>query len=156
MEVDYKIYKPGEIEVNRLVEFLTEADNYARPSLSTLVNIEEYAIKLAKNATLFAALDSLQIVGLSAVYVNKAPDFSFCTYLCALKPYQDDMVGIEVLMNSIKYCKEYGSEAFRGEIRKANKPLWNLYKRLGFSIVEEKIYPNTNIQSAIIELKYLK
>ena len=154
MEVDYKIYKPGEIEVKKLVNFLKEADNYIIPSLSTLVNIEEYAIKLKNYATLFAALDNSQIVGLSAVYVNKAPDFSFCTYLCSLKPYQDDMVGIEVLMNSINYCKDYGSEAFRGEIRKANKPLWNLYKRLGFAIVEEKIYPNTDIQSAIIELKY--
>jgi len=154
MEVYYKIFKPGEMEVNRLVDFLTEADNYAIPSLSTLVNIGDYAVKLAENATLFTALVDSRIVGLSAVYVNKAPLFSFCTYLCALKPYQDDMVGIEVLMNSINYCKEYGSEAFRGEIRKTNKPLWNLYKRLGFSIVEEKVYPNTDVQSAIIELKY--
>ena len=154
MEVYYKIFKPGEMEVNRLVDFLTEADNYAIPSLSTLVNIGDYAVKLAENATLFTALVDSRIVGLSAVYVNKAPLFSFCTYLCALKPYQHDMVGIEVLMNSINYCKEYGSEAFRGEIRKTNKPLWNLYKRLGFSIVEEKVYPNTDVQSAIIELKY--
>lgn len=154
MEVEYITYKPREIDVNLLEVFLREADKYAIPYLSTLVNIREYAEKLAERATLFVAQDNSRIVGLSAVYVNKAPDFSYGTYLCALKPYQDDMVGIEVLMKSIEYCRQYGSVSFRGEIRKANKPLWNFYKRLGFKIVEEKVYPNSDVQSLIIELEY--
>ena len=155
MEVIYKLFQPGEIDVNKLELFLTEADNYAIPPLSVLVNIREYALKLAEKATIFSALDNDRIVGISAVYVNKAPLFSYATYLCALKPYQDDMVGIELVMKSINYCKAYGSASYRGEIRKSNKPLWNFYKRIGFTIVEEKVYPNSDTQSLIIELKYL-
>lgn len=154
MGVNYKLFLPGEIDVKKLEIFLTEADNYAIPPLSVLVNIKDYAVKLAEKATIFAAIDKSRIVGVSAVYVNKAPMFSYATYLCALKPYQNDMVGIELVMKSIDYCKAYGSASYRGEIRKANKPLWNFYKRIGFKIVEEKVYPNSDTQSLIIELNY--
>ena len=81
MGVNYKLFLPGEIDVKKLEIFLTEADNYAIPPLSVLVNIKDYAVKLAEKATIFAAIDKSRIVGVSAVYVNKAPMFSYATYV---------------------------------------------------------------------------
>lgn len=154
MDVKFLLYKPGEIDVESLESFLKETDDYVIPSLSTLVNISDYAKKLAEKATMFVALDGFKIVGISATYVNKAPSFSYGTYLCVLKPYQDDMIGIDLILKSIDYCKEYGSASYRGEIRKANKVLWHFYKRLGFVAIEESVYPNSDVSSLIIELKY--
>lgn len=85
MNIVYKICKPGEINVKDLEQFLIETDNHTIPPLSTLVNIKEYACKLAERATLFVAFDNFRMIGLSAVYVNKAPLFSFGTYLCVKK-----------------------------------------------------------------------
>lgn len=150
--IEYKLYKPGELEPERLFDFLNEVDDYLTPTLSSRVNLTDYSKKLANQATNYVAIDNGEIIGLSSCYFNEAPEMSFGTYLCVKEEYQKEGgIGIKLISDIIDYCEANGSKGFWCAIRKTNKPLRKMYKILGFTIKSEQTYPNSDVVELYIE-----
>lgn len=150
--ISYKIYKPGEIKTEDFFPFIKEIDTYLTPTLSSRVNLTEYANKLSQKAYNYIARDDDKIIGISSFYFNIFPQMSYGTLLGVDKQYQKDGgIGIKLLTDSIDFCKNNGSKGFGCVIRKSNKPLRKLYMILGFSIKSEDTYPNSDVTELIIE-----
>ena len=155
--INYRVFKPGELDAEIIFDFLNEVDNYLTPTLSSRVDLLEYSKKLSKNATNFAAFEELQLIGLSSFYFNESPEMSYGTYLCVKEQYQKDGgVGIKLLTDSIDYCEDNNSKGFWCAIRKTNKPLRKLYRILGFTIKSEQTYPNSDVVELYIEKLFTK
>ncbi len=150
--VEFKVFKPGESDPDKLYDFLMEVDDYLTPTLSSRVNLVDYSQKLSRQATNFVAMNGDEIIGLSSFYFNESPEMSFGTYLCVKNEWQKEGgIGIKLLTDSIDYCEKNGSKGFWCAIRKSNKPLRKLYRYLGFSIKSEETYPNSDVVELYIE-----
>ena len=149
--IEYEVIEPGKGDVKEIYEFLLATDDYLKPTLSSRVDLNNYSKKLIDSATLFVARENKRLIALSAAYVNKAPKESFGTYLCVKKEYQkESMIGPDLVLDFINYCKKAGSSGIRCVIRKTNVPLVKFYMRLGFVIESESTYPNSDIAEYII------
>lgn len=150
--ITYQFFQPDTLDVQLIYDFLKEVDDYTTPSLSSRVDLLEYATKLKKNATNYIAFDDNVMIGISAFYFNKTPDLSFGTYLCVKKNYQKDgLIGVKLVKDSVEYCQKNGSKGYWGVIRKSNIPLRRMYKILKFKEKSESVYPGSEVVSLIIE-----
>lgn len=153
--IEYQVNEPNTLDEQEVISFLKETDGLLVPALSALVDIEEYARKIVSKAVIFTAWDEGQLIGLTAIYFNKAPAYSYTTYFMVKREYQIiEMVGVE-LSNMVKdYNMDNGSAGLRYEIRKSNKPLLKYHLRKGAKILEERLYPGTEIVSLLMEITY--
>ena len=153
--INYQINEPGTLDNQEVLTFLKETDELVIPSLSTLVNLEEYSRKITSKAVIFTARDDEKIVGLSAIYYYKAPDFSYSTMMMVKREYQlQEMIGVELSKRVKDYIKRNDSAGLRFEIRKSNQPLVRYHLRRGARIVSESVYPGTDVVSLLMELSY--
>lgn len=153
--IDYAVNEPNTMNVDEVLAFLKETDGLVFPALSTLVDLEAYAEKITSKAVIFTARDSDQLIGLTAIYFNKAPDYSYSTYTMVKREYQlVEMVGVELSNRVRDYAKGNGSAGLRYEIRKSNKPILKYHLRRGAKIVSEKVFPGTDIVSLLMEITY--
>ena len=153
--INYQINEPGTLDYQEVLTFLKETDELVIPSLSTLVNLEEYSRKITSKAVIFTARDDEKIVGLSAIYFNKAPGFSYSTMMMVKREYQvQEMIGVELSKRVKDYIKRNDSAGLRFEIRKSNQPLVRYHLRRGARIVSESVYPGTDVVSLLMELSY--
>ena len=153
--IEYNVNEPNTLDVNEVLSFLKETDDLIVPALSTLVNLEEYAQKITSKAVIFTARDEGRLIGLTAIYFNRAPEYSYSTYTMVKREYQlVEMVGVEMSKRVKDYAKGNGSAGLRYEIRKSNKPLLKYNLRRGAKILEERLYPGTDIVSLLMEITY--
>lgn len=153
--IEYNVNEPNTLDVNEVLSFLKETDDLVVPSMSSLCDLDEYAHKITSKAVIFTARDENCIIGLTAIYFNKAPDYSYSTYMMVKREYQlVEMVGMELSNRVRDYAKGNGSAGLRYEIRKSNKPLLRYHLRRGAKIVSEQVYPGTDIVSLLMEITY--
>lgn len=153
--ITYAVNEPNTLKVEEIFNFLTETDNLLVPALSTIVDLMEYAKKITSKAVIFTARDSGCLIGFTAIYFNKSPDFSYTTYTIVKREYQKkEMVGVELSKRVEDYTKGNGSAGLRYEVRKTNKPLVRYHLRKGARIIGESIYPGTDIVSLQMEIVY--
>lgn len=153
--ITYHINEPKTLDSQEILSFLRETDELLTPRLSVLVVLEDYVKKITDKAVIFTARDDDKLIGFTAIYFNKAPDFSFSTYTIVRREYQlVGMVGIELASMVKKYIKDNGSAGLRFEIRKSNKPLLKYNLKRGAKIVSENKYPGTDEVSVLMELEY--
>lgn len=153
--IEYLVNEPNTLDVKEVLRFLKETDSLVKPSLSTLVDLEEYSKKIVSKAVIFTARDNGELIGLTAIYFNKAPEYSYSTYTVVKREYQIvEMVGVEMSKMVRDYAKGNGSAGLRYEIRKSNKPLLRYHLRRGAKIIEERLYPGTDIVSLLMEITY--
>ena len=153
--IEYRINEPGTLDTQEILTFLKETDELVIPSLSTLVNLEDYANKITSKAVIFTARDVGRLVGLTAIYFNKAPEYSYSTYTMVRREYQlVEMVGVELSALVKEYTKGNGSAGLRYEIRKSNKALLRYHLKRGAKVLSEKEYPGTNITALLMEITY--
>ena len=133
----YKVFEVGKYDVEKLKEFVILTDDYFMPKMSARVNLSDYCDKLQSKAYIVEATDGDILAGIGAYYFNMSPEYSYGSYVCALKEYQDEMCGVDLINNMISHSEKMGSKGFKCEIRKSNKPLVKFYKALGFVIDEE-------------------
>ena len=153
--IEYDVNEPNTLDVNEIFTFLKETDDLIVPALSTLVNLNEYANKITSKAVIFTARDERHLIGLTAIYFNRAPEYSYSTYTMVKREYQlVEMVGVEMSNRVRDYAKGNGSAGLRYEIRKSNKPLLRYHLRRGAKILEERLYPGTDIVSLLMEITY--
>lgn len=153
--ISYQINEPETLDYQEVLAFLKETDQLVVPSLSTLVNLEEYSHKITSKAVIFTARDNEKIIGLSAIYFNKAPGFSYSTMMMVKREYQlQEMVGVELSKLAKDYLKKNESAGLRFEIRKSNQPLVRYHLKRGARIVSESVYPGTDVVSLLMEISY--
>ena len=153
--IDYAVNEPNTLDANEVFAFLKETDGLVTPALSTLVNLDAYSKKITSKAVIFTARDEGRLIGLTAIYFNKAPEYSYSTYTMVKREYQlVEMVGVEMSNRVRDYAKGNGSAGLRYEIRKSNKTLLKYHLKRGAKILEERLYPGTDIVSLLMEIAY--
>ncbi|MBQ0087734.1 MAG: GNAT family N-acetyltransferase [Prevotellaceae bacterium] len=158
MNIEYKIYKPGELNADLIYDFLVDKDDYLVPTLSSRVDLHWYAERISLLATHIAVFvmggGKMQIVGLISFYANKTPQYSYTTYLCVDQQYQKLLVGLNLMTQALEYCKRYESKGFHVSLNKMNKPLVEFYKRFGLREVGETPYPNSTLMQLHLEMDF--
>lgn len=153
--IEYSVNEPNTLGVNEVLSFLKETEGMVIPPLSTLVDLDEYAKKITSKAVIFTARVESKLIGLTAIYFNRAPEYSYSTFTMVKREYQlVEMVGVEMSKMVEDYAKGKGSAGLRYEIRKSNKPLLKYHLRRGAKILEERIYPGTDVASLLMEITY--
>lgn len=153
--IEYAVNEPNTMEVEEIFNFLKNTDNLIIPALSTLVDLEEYAKKITSKAVIFTARDAGCLVGMTAIYFNRAPDYSYSTYNMVKREYQlTEMVGVELSKMVGEYTHAKGSAGIRFECRKSNKALVKFHLRNGAKIIGESLYPGTDVVSVQMEHTY--
>lgn len=155
--IDYYVYLPATIDYVEFYIFLKETDDLIIPKLSSRVDLESYAQKVTKNATMFVAKKGEEWIGVEAVYFKPYPDFSFSTYLCVKQEYQNNsIVGMELMLRQKRYLKENRTKGLRFAIRKSNAALLNYHLKTGGRIIAEHTYPDTDIVEVEMEKVFIK
>lgn len=153
--IDYAVNEPNTLDANEVLAFLKETDELVTPALSTLVDLEEYAKKITSKAVIFTARDEGRLIGLTAIYFNKAPGYSYSTYNMVKREYQlTEMVGVELSRMVGIYIREKGSAGIRFECRKSNKALVKFHLKNGAKIIGESLYSGTDIVAVQMELTF--
>lgn len=143
--INYETILPGKADLNEVYDFVKKSDSHFKPALSTRVDLMKHTRKLVENSTLFIARENNAIIGLHATYFNPKPEMSFATFLHVEEAYQgEQMVGINLIMNSYNYCLEHKSAGYWGTFRQSNKALARFYKRLGFVLEEDGVYSGSD------------
>ena len=156
-EIKYFTFQPGTVDYHEFLTYLKETDDLIVPPLSSRVNLEEYAKKVVKNATMFVAKKGLEWIGVEAVYFNKYPEFSYNTHLSVKKEYQSNSnVGMDIMLMQRKYLKEHRTKGLRFSIRKSNTALLNYHIKTGGRIISEHTYPGTDIIEVEMEKIFIK
>lgn len=151
----YSVNEPNTLSAEELYAFLKETDGLLRPSLSSRVDLWEYAMKITEKAVIFTARDEGRLIGLTAIYFNKAPEYSYSTYNMVKREYQlTEMVGVELAKMVGEYTHTKGSAGIRFECRKSNKALVKFNLRNGAKIIGESLYPGTDVVSVQMEQTY--
>lgn len=155
--IEYYTFLPDTVDYREFLIFLEETDDLTIPRLSTRVNLEEYAKKVTKNATMFVAKKGMVWIGVEAVYYNKYPDFSYNTILRVRKEYQNNStVGMNIMLMQRKYLKEHRTKGLRFDVRKTNTALLNYHLKTGGKIISEHTYPGTDVIEVKMEKIFIK
>lgn len=156
-KIEYNIYEPNTVDYQDFLLFLQETDDLIVPPISSRINLEDYSQKVTKNATMFVAKKGEEWIGVEAVYFKPYPEFSFSTYLCVKKEFQNDStVGMELMLRQKRYLKENRTKGLRFAIRKSNAPLLNYHLKTGGRIIAEHTYPGTDIVEVEMEKIFIK
>lgn len=153
MKFEYNMKLPGIEEVEKIHEFLIATDDLSIPPLSHRLDLLDFAMKLQEKATLFEYWSEGRLVALNAVYINKTPVDSYATSLAVLPEFEGYGLGAKLILKAVKYCKDYGSEGYRLQMRASNTVMLDFYRRMGFEIIAEDDYPE-NVKGVILKLKF--
>lgn len=153
MKLEYKYLLPGTENVDTIYNFLVATDELSIPPLSHRMDLYEFAKKIRQKATIFEYKNEGKVVALNAVYVNKYPLDSYATSLAVLPEFEGYGLGAKLILKAINYCKEYGSEGYRLQMRKSNSVMLDFYHKMKFEIIAEENYPE-NIEGIILKLKF--
>lgn len=146
MSTSFEILTPGNGDKETFVDFITQSDAWFTPPLSTQTDITVYANKLYTNGVKFICHNEDGIIGACVAYINKAPDFSFGTYLVVNPVFDGLGIGLKLISMAIDYSEKYGSRGFKLNMRAENKMLLRFYQKKGFEITDKSIYTNTDIE----------
>lgn len=152
----YSVNEPNTLSADELYAFLKETDGLVRPTLSSRVDLGAYAKKIVSKAVIFTACDDGQLIGLTAIYFNKAPGYSYATLNMVKKEYQKTgMVGPDLSCMAGEYACSNGSAGMRFECRKSNKALIRYHMGYGAKIIKESYYPGTDEVCVLMEFPYI-
>jgi len=132
------IYKTNEGRADEILEHLETCDKDFRPPLSQRIDLSEYCVKLAQNATNFEAWDGHRIlVGLVSVYMNNfSIKTAFITSVSVCHVYTGKGIAKRLMAECIKEAKQKGFVQLQLEVNVLNAPAIKLYNSFGFYITE--------------------
>jgi ribosomal protein S18 acetylase RimI-like enzyme len=134
--IDYIFFeKNSEPEI--ILEILNYFDSYFIPPISQRLDMNEFASKLASNATILLAKNKVKIAGFTAFYFNETPKFSYLTLLAVDLDFQGVGIGSIMVEKMISYCEQKLSAGIELEVRENNIPMLKVYKHFGFKIKDE-------------------
>ena len=141
----FEINKPSEGQREAFEQFIINSDDWFEPKLSSLTTVTDYASKLYKYGTKYICFEGNEIIGCCVAYINKAPEFSFGSFLIVNPQYEGLGIGLQLIAKAIQNAKVEGSEGFKLKMRSTNFMLLKFYKKMGFEITEKDFYPNSDV-----------
>ncbi|MDD4748054.1 MAG: GNAT family N-acetyltransferase [Salinivirgaceae bacterium] len=124
---------------DEILNHLISCDDLFQPSLSSNVNLEIYAKKIADKSITFEAWDGSTLVGLVACYLNDIKKkLGYITNVSVVKAYQGCRIGEELLKKLIVFANNQGFEKLALEVERENGKAIKLYQNLNFKVVELK------------------
>lgn len=123
-----------------LVNYLKLLDKSFNPQLSSYVDIDTYATKLIRNALvkILYKKDSLDFIGLYAIYVNNTKEFvAYCSSFAVLEQYKGKRYSKLLMEDCISTCKGYNLKELKLEVKSSYARAYNFYKKFGFTKTSE-------------------
>nr|WP_315142674.1 GNAT family N-acetyltransferase [uncultured Flavobacterium sp.] len=134
-----------------IVELLHELDKDFDPTLSSIINISNYAEKIKNNAKIMSYFDKGNLVAFIAFYCNDLETrIGFMSMLAVSKNNQGKGLARSLIKSSIDLLKNENFNRYRLEVFKTNNKAINLYKKMGFEVISELDF------SLILELELKK
>lgn len=120
-----------------LYNFLLQVDKEFPTSLSSRVNLKDYAKKLLHNAFISVSIQDNKIVGCVAMYCNEYETMSAYIPLVAVdKNYRGQHISKALMACAIKMAQEKGFKKIG--LHTENDIALNLYNSLGFKIMNSE------------------
>lgn len=117
----------------QIAEHLLECDVDFVPPLSERIEINDYAKKIAINATRFEAWSGEKLVGLLAVYCNdKLQRIAFITSVSVQKESKGKGIASILMQRCIAHVRSTGMRQINLEVANGNLPAIGLYEKSGF------------------------
>ena len=121
-----------------LMELLSEIDNEFDPRLSSRIDVPSYVDKILENSTIIPVYNNGNLDAFIAFYCNDYKSHaSYLTMLAVRKSYRKRGVGKLLVETAIKFLEETTFRYFKLEVDKSNSSAFAVYKKLGFSIIDE-------------------
>lgn len=119
--------------VDEVAEHLRRCDCDFVPSLSSRVDIRNYAQKIANNATRFEAWASGTLIGLVAVYCNdQGSRVAYVTSVSVLQAWTGKGIAASLMNWSSGYARDAGMRQITLEVATSNGAAVRLYEKSGF------------------------
>jgi ribosomal protein S18 acetylase RimI-like enzyme len=129
---DYQIMQIENI--NEIRKVVHDFDKVFIPSLSErIIDLNEYAEKLCKNAMVFIAVEENDFIGFIAFYANDKDDnVAYLTQIGVSEKSQNRSVGKNLLDLCIKISKNKGMASIKLEVFNYNIKAIKFYQKHGF------------------------
>lgn len=128
--VEYLLDKASAAEI---AEHLARCDADFVPPLSGRVKINDYAQKIANNATQFEAWSGGTLIGLVAAYCNDIESgVAFVTNVSVLREWAGKGIISKLISQCIEHAKKFGMWQISLEVEDGNMPAIKLYEKYGF------------------------
>lgn len=144
-----------EDDFQSLYNLLKRVDSDFSPSLSSRVNLEQYALKLLKISTVFGVSKQSKLVGAIAVYMNDLDNkIAYCPFISILPNSRGQGFSQLLLELAIVELKSKQFNKLSLTVR-ADNPARYLYKKVGFKVINEFSYEGSYIKGLNMELELL-
>ena len=124
------------LEEYAVFSLLVNNDNSFIPPISQSIDIQQYALKLAKHAQFVICSEANTYVGMIAFYTNIKENQIYIPYVHVSPNYRRQ--GIAEYMFNYLQQNISGYDTMALEVRKENKAACDLYKKLNFKLVEKR------------------
>lgn len=121
-----------------ILTHLQNCDHLFPNSLSSRVNLSDYATKLHEKAIRFEAWDENKLVGLIAAYHNSEKHFFYITSVSVEENYSKQGIAQNLLEQTIHAAEELHATSIELEVHEVNTKAIGLYVKNGFSESDEK------------------
>lgn len=125
-----------QLEYETVASILVATDKEFTPPLSRVVDIEQFAIKLAKYARWAICSIEQMYVGGIAFYENSEENQLYVSLICVLPQYRMQGVGKSLLDYTVQHTCGFDSIAL--EVNKNNINAYSFYINYGFSVAEDR------------------
>jgi N-acetylglutamate synthase-like GNAT family acetyltransferase len=133
------IYRTQGATINNVQEHLKNCDSTFKPTLSSRLNINEYAEKIVDKAQTFEAWSKGKLIALVAIYCNTPDNLTaYITSVSVIPECQNKGLANQLLQMSLYSVKKLGFKKVELEVHPNNKAAIGLYSKHGFAILENK------------------
>ena len=134
MTIEYLLNKAS---AEHIAAHLRHCDADFVPPLSGRVDIKDYALKMASNATRFEAWSGDELIGLVAAYCNdRVKCVAYITSVSLLKEWTGQGIATRLLDQCVEHARVSGMRQICLEVAQANTPAINLYEKSGFVVIK--------------------
>ena len=117
-----------------IAEHLLRCDADFVPRLSSRVELQNYARKIANKAIRFEAWSGGTLIGLVATYCNdQVMRIAYITSVSLLQEWTGKGIGARLVVQCTAYAKVSGMQKISLEVAQNNTPAIKLYEKGGFS-----------------------
>lgn len=138
------------LKIKKLVCFLNEIDNDLPISLSSRVNIDQYAEKIYHNSEMCMRMDeNNRIISLVSGYINSDTKIAYITIIGTLKDFRGKGITVDLLYDFEKKARQENMNEIVITTHVTNEAAISLYKKCKYQIVKidnETVYMNKKLE----------
>lgn len=120
--------------ITKFLDFLQRVDKDFRHSISSKVDLREYATKLVNRAYVSTAIEGDQIIGLVALYCNDTEKrMAYIPFVAVDSRHRGRHISKALVASAIAYARGNGFKTIA--VHTENPVALNMYVSLGFSVI---------------------